>query len=126
MTLIELMIVVAIVAILGSLAVASYRGYVLRSNRSEATSALLRIQAAQEKYYLNANTYTTNLTLLGLTASTERGLYAITVPNADANGYTARATATGSQVADASACGTLSITETGVRTPDPGTTECWR
>ena len=47
MTLIELMIVVAIVAILAAVALPAYRGYVLRSNRTEATATLLRVQAAQ-------------------------------------------------------------------------------
>ncbi len=50
MTLIELMVVVAIVAILSTLAVASYRRYVLRANRTDATSALLRIQVAEDVY----------------------------------------------------------------------------
>ena len=47
MTLIELMVVLAIVAILATIAVGSYGRYVLRANRTEATSALLRIQVAE-------------------------------------------------------------------------------
>src|SRR5438477_12999917 len=62
MTLIELMVVVAIVAILASLAVGSYRRYVLRANRTDATSALLRIQVGEEKYFLHNNAYTINAT----------------------------------------------------------------
>src|SRR5437763_16809045 len=62
MTLIELMVVVAIVAILASLAVGSYRRYVLRANRTDATSALLRIQVGEEKYFLQNNAYTINAT----------------------------------------------------------------
>src|SRR5437899_1251323 len=61
-TLIELMVVLAIVAILSSLAVGSYRRYVLRANRTDATSALLRTQVAEEKYFLHNNTYTTDVT----------------------------------------------------------------
>src|SRR2546429_5200969 len=52
MTLIELMVVLVIVAILSTLAVGSYRRYVLRANRTDATSALLRIQVAEEKFFL--------------------------------------------------------------------------
>jgi len=61
MTLIELMVVSP-----SSLLVHhrrwSYRRYVLHANRTDATSALLRIQVAQEKYFLQNNTYTTNVT----------------------------------------------------------------
>lgn len=127
MTLIEMMIVVAVVAILGSIAMASYRGSVLRSNRAEAAAALLRIQTAQEKYYLSRNTYTKNLALLGSSENTERRLYTIDVEvDDDGDGYTARATATGSQTADTD-CAVLTIDETGNRTPAPtDATRCWR
>src|SRR5437763_2903936 len=82
MTLIELMVVVAIVAILASLAVGSYRRYVLRANRTDATSALLRIQVAQEKYFLQNNTYTTDVTDLpptglGVASPTTNGFYTL-------------------------------------------------
>lgn len=122
-TLIELMIVVAIVAILGTVAAASYRGHVLRSNRAEAKSALLSIQAAQEKYYLNQHEYTNDLSLLFLPATTERGHYTIELA-LDGEGYTAEATAVGSQVADTE-CPTFSIDEAGRRLPTPGTSPCW-
>jgi type IV pilus assembly protein PilE len=124
-TLLELLIVVAIVAILGTIAVANYRGNVLRSNRAEAKAALMQLQAAQEKYYLSANEYATTLAQLKLTANTERRIYTIRLQtNADKEGYTATASATGSQAAD-TACPTFSITETGTRTPTPGTSPCW-
>ena len=79
MTLIELMIVVAIVALLASIAVPSYRQYVLRANRIEATTALLQLAAAQEKFYLQNNTYAGNALIddappagLGLTCDDRR------------------------------------------------------
>lgn len=131
MTLIELMIVVAIVAILGTIAIGNYRNHVLRSNRTEATAALLRIQVAQEKYYLNKNEYANTLAKLGLgtSTSTERGLYTLQLLNVPATGaqtYTAQATAAGSQAADRD-CPTFSIDQTGTKTPTPGTTNrCWR
>lgn len=131
MTLIELLIVVAIVAILGTIAVGSYRSHVLRSNRAEATAALLRIQVAQEKYYLNKNEYADTLAKLGLgtRTTTERGLYTLQLLNVPPTGsqtYTAQATAAGSQTADR-ACPTFSIDQTGAKTPTPGSTGgCWR
>ena len=56
-TLIELMVVVAVVAILGTIAVSTYRSYILRTNRTEARMALLATQVAQEKYFLQNNQY---------------------------------------------------------------------
>ena len=53
-TLIELMIAVAIVAILAGVAYPSYMQYVLTSHRTEGTSALVRIANLEERYYLDA------------------------------------------------------------------------
>lgn len=123
-TLIELMVVVAIVAILGTVAAANYRSQALRSNRAEGKSALLRLQAQQEKFYLTRHTYTTNLTDLQMTATTERGLYTLQVNLTNGgDGYRAVASAAGSQVVDTE-CPTFSITETGIR--EPATGRCWQ
>lgn len=123
-TLVELLLVVAIVAILGAIAVANYRGYAIRANRAEAKTALLNVQTSQEKYYLSAHVYTDDPEDLKLTATTERGLYTLRIV-LDGDGYTATATAAGSQVAD-SECPSLSIDETGKRLPDMAVSKCWR
>lgn len=124
-TLVELLLVVAIVAILGTIAIANYRSYSLRANRVEAKSTLLNIQTAQEKYYLNANKYGT-LADLNQKATTERGLYTVQMNvDADGEGYTATATAAGSQVADKD-CTVFSITQTGQRDPPLATSPCWK
>jgi len=136
MTLIELMVVLIIVAVLASLAVGSYRRYVLRANRTDATSALLRIQVAQEKYFLQNNAYTTNVTAvpptgLGVASPTTNGFYTLAVTgdpastNNIATSFLATATATGAQTADTS-CLTMTITDQGQRSSAPSTTECWR
>jgi len=130
MTLIELMVVVAIVAILASLAVGSYRRYVLRANRTDATSALLRIQVAEEKFFLQNNAYTIDLSPAGLNVSspTPNGFYTVAVAagaTGIATSFQATATATGAQTADTS-CQTLTIDDQGLRNSAPSTTECWR
>ena len=56
-TLIELMIVIVIVAVLAAIAMPSYRQYVLRTHRTEAKRSLLNVAVAQEKFYLQNNTY---------------------------------------------------------------------
>jgi len=135
-TLIELLIAMVIVAILASIAVPSYRAYVLRSRREDAISALLRISTAEEKFFLQNNTYTTSTAPggLGTGAVSDNGYYDIAIvpgPNGIASGYSATATpnATGGQSDDAK-CASFTIDQTGQRTatgtdPTPNQT-CWR
>ena len=60
-TLIELMIVVAIIGILAAIAIPQFQSYRTRAHDSAAKSALHRLAKAQEDYYLQYNTYTTTL-----------------------------------------------------------------
>jgi type IV pilus assembly protein PilE len=125
MTLIELMIVVAIVAILASIALPAYGRYVMRAKRTDATSALLQIAAAQERFYLQNNTYAGDPADLGITGTPDN-LYALTIAGAGAAGYTATATAQGSQAADTD-CATFSINQLGQRTATGADSDvCWR
>lgn len=127
-TLIELMIVVIVAAILVAIAVPSYRQYVLRSHRTEAKAALLNLAAAQEKFYLQNNTYTEELADappdgLGIPATTEHGYYTIAIAaGADETAFAATATATGSQASDTH-CASFSIDQAGVRTATNA--DCW-
>lgn len=138
-TLVELLTVMTIVAILGSLAVGAYGRYSLRASRTEGTSALLRIQVGEEKFYLNNNSYTTDfisapsasppgLGVLGA-ATTQNGRYTITLAagttGAIATSYLATATATGGQAQDDPNCLVLTIDDKGARTP-ADTTGCWK
>jgi len=123
-TLLELMVVVVIVALLASIAIPSYRSYVVRTQRSDATAALLRLAAAQEKFYLQNNTYTTDEARVG-GALSEHGWYAIEVTEADAQAFTARATPVegGPQARDAH-CAFFEINESGEK--DATNADCWQ
>ena len=134
-TLIVLMTVIVVIAILASIAVPSYRNYLLRSQRTEATTALLNLQAAQEKFYLQNNAYTDDVAGdppagLGLAATTERGFYDIAVVlGADNQSYTASATpVAGAGQSDDTRCTGFSVTDTGARdsTGPGGKDYCWR
>lgn len=126
-TLIELLIVVVIVSILAAVAYPNYRAYVQKSKRNEAKAALLLIATNQERHYLNENTYTTDMTLLGFSAVgnvlTDSETYEIDVTAADADSFTAQATY---QLADeeAAKCLTFTITATGAKTSGP-LPDCW-
>ena len=58
-TLIELMIVVAVIGILAAIAYPSYRDYVLRGQIAEGTAGLMSLQADMERHYQNNRTYAT-------------------------------------------------------------------
>jgi type IV pilus assembly protein PilE len=139
------MIVVVIMGILATASVAGYRQYVKRANRVDATSALLRVSAAQERFYLQNNHYATTAEELtdpppgGLgIGTTERAFYDLAVEEgADGatTGYvvTATASADGPQ-RDDDDCRVFSIDQSGLRgAQDAGgdeaaeiTARCWR
>lgn len=128
-TLLELVVVIVIVGILAAIAVPSYRQFVIRSQRVDATSGLLRLATAQEKFYLQNNTYATNAQRavappngLGI-AGTENGWYTLTITAASAAGFTATAVpvAGGPQAADA--CQLFQVDDRGVKTAT--SPDCW-
>lgn len=123
-TLVEVMIVVAIVAILAAVAPPTYRNYIVRGARVQAQTELLELASLQEKIFLNSNNYAASVTTayngtaaggLGRTSGqTNDGRYDlsldITVPS-QTFVLTATPTADGTQVGD----GNISISESGQR-----------
>lgn len=106
-TLVELMIVVAIIGILAAVAFPSYQDSVRKGRRADAQTSLMRVQLAQEKWRANNTAYGT-LANIGVASTSADGNYTISVTSPTATGYTASAAPTGSQASDT--CGTLSIT----------------
>jgi type IV pilus assembly protein PilE len=137
-TLVELMIAVVVVAILAAIAIPGYRGYVLRAGRAEATAALLRTQAAQEKFFVQYGRYAAALAPappagLGIPASTEGGRYGLSLLIVE-GGAGFRVTATvrpGAPQADDARCASLTIDHNGLRgardsAGEDNARECWR
>lgn len=94
-SLIELMIAMAIVAIVTAVALPSFQDTVRKSRRADAKAALLQVATNQEKYRANNTSYTTSLTNLGFSAASNAdstdGYYTINVTAADATSFTATA-----------------------------------
>lgn len=136
-TLIEILMVVAILAILTMVALPAYQDSALRSGRAEAKSELLQVAAEQERYYSSFNSYIDDATPMNTPTVADRdrttanSTYVISVEacagGAIGNCFIATATAQGVQVDDI--CDTLTLTDTGVRgATGTGATaeECWQ
>jgi len=126
-TLLELMIVVVIIGIMAAIAYPNYRDYAARAKRTEARAALLQIATNQERFYLQNNTFTTDMTQLGFGAASnvvsDTGSYVINVDAADASDFTATATyQLGGN--EAGKCQTFQITGDGTKTSAPAA-DCW-
>lgn len=88
-TLIELMIVVAIIGILSAIAYPNYTRYVQESKRTDATVAIMSAAQSQEKYYSQNLKYAFSRADLGISASSENDLYTITISGTESDGTTA-------------------------------------
>lgn len=113
-TLIELMIVVAVVGILSAIAYPSYTEYVRRGHRADARAGLLQVQQWLERAATATGTYPTSLpSALTWTAdNTKRYDIAFQAGNTAA-AYVLTATPKGAQTGDK--CGTYTLSNTGVR-----------
>jgi type IV pilus assembly protein PilE len=136
-TLIELMIVVAVIAILAAVAVGQYNKQIRKSRRAEAKQVLADLSLRQEKWrsnhnkYLGADSTAANKTLFGAFGTSS--YYTITLgTNESATDYTVTATPSGDQARDA--CGTLTLVmASGTVSKCPGgatcaattPTDCW-
>jgi type IV pilus assembly protein PilE len=134
-TLLELVVVLAITALLAAMAVPAYRGHVLRSHRVDAQSALLGLAAAQERFHLRHLRYASQSELalappagLGIASTTAEGRYRLTIDEADAATFTASALASGPQ-ADDRQCRIFGIDARGARSATDATGQtaprCW-
>lgn len=125
-TLIEIMIVVAIIGIIAAIAIPSYTNHVQKSRREAAKSDLLAAAQAMERFY--AINYTYAGTVAGTTFPANSptdgpAMYNLAVSGASATAYTITATPVSGGPQATDKCGVLSINQVGSKTPT--TTGCW-
>ena len=129
MTLVELMVVVAIVAILASVVLPAWNSQVQKARRADARNTLMLVKVEQEKYRADNGSYASSMSALGLSTynSTSRDYYNVSLVSRSATAFVASAApnANGSQNGDS--CGTFAINQSG---PDgsgsyASITDCW-
>ena len=124
MTLVELIIVVAVIGILLTVAVPSYRTYMLRVHRTEAVRMLLQASMCQERIHARLGNYDTSQ--CRFTSGQQQYQLSYSSANEQGQTYLAIATPNGAQLADA--CGRLSLDQNGNRSASGSVMDslkCW-
>lgn len=138
-TLIELMVVVAIIAIISAFAYPSYQRYVIKAKRTVAQNALLQIADRQQQFFMDNKRFTADLTDLGFLADPHvvdddgnttvagdaQAVYSLSLSNVTATTWTITAAPLNGQLTRDTYCGSLSITQAGTKGKTGASDNCW-
>jgi type IV pilus assembly protein PilE len=136
-TMLELLIVVAIIGMIASFAYPTYLGYVAKAKRTAATSTLMQVADRQQQFFMDRKAYTSDLNDLGYgadplvikddgaasIAADLQSVYSISLSGVAGATYTITAVPLHGQLARDATCGSLTLNQAGVRGSSGA--DCW-
>ena len=138
-TLIEILIVMALIGIIAAIAIPSYSNGVMKSKRQIGKAELMKVISRQEQFFVNNKSYATDLTNLGYSTNPyfidDQGneiaagtsIYQVSLIAPTATGFSVRVTPQNAQTSDTQ-CASMEITSTGQKSIVGGAgtvATCW-
>jgi type IV pilus assembly protein PilE len=127
-TLIELMIVVAVLSIIVAVGYPSYMEHVKKSRRAEGMGQLLELADRMERAYSDRGTYPTNISEVYVATTTDGGFYTLTVVSANNVSFTVSAAPTSLGGQNDDKCETFTLTSLGQKSISGSVpnSQCWK
>ena len=138
-TLMELLIVVAIISMIAAFAYPSYTEYVVRTKRTAATTTLLQIADRQQQFWMDNKRYADDLTDLGyggnpywvsdqgnsVVAGDSDAVYVFGLVNVTPTAYVAFGVPVNQQQVRDTKCGAMTVDQAGARRSYGTENNCW-